>query len=91
MSTARHLRTVPRPYDLPDVFASLEDGMRLLNADVDDLSDREAWAEAHRVRRALAELLAHGDRALVLPPFERVSAVAWCRRRLALLDARRAS
>ena len=91
MSAARHLRIVPRPYNLPDPFASLEDGLRLLNEDVADFSACEAWAEAHRVRRALAELLAHGDRALVLPPFERVSAVAWCRRRLALLDARRAS
>ncbi len=88
MTARRHLRVVPRPYDLPDVFASFEDGLRLLNEDVADMSTREAWAEAHRVRHALAELVAHGDRDLVLPPYERISAADWCRRRLALLDAR---
>ena len=87
----RHLRVVPRSYSLPDACASLEDGLRLLNEDVATFTAREAWAELYRVRRVLADLVAHGDRVLWLPPHTRLSAENWCRRRLALLMKARAS
>ena len=88
--TRRHLRLVPTPYRLPDALDTYEDAVRLAQADLEDMSAAQAWAETRRVRRALAEVLATGDRCIVVPPYRHISAAAWLRERLELL-ARRAS
>jgi hypothetical protein len=84
----RHLHIVPTPYRLPDPLDTFEDSMSLLQEDLAGMSAAEAWAEAQQVRRALAEVLALGDRFITLPPYARISAAAWLRERLELLAMR---
>ncbi|MDZ4178028.1 MAG: hypothetical protein U1E29_02155 [Coriobacteriia bacterium] len=85
MSSSRECLSQTRVgvYILPNVQRSSDDALRLEHRDLPDLSDRQLFAEAVRVREALAAGITEGCRATLetceAPYF--VPAVIWLEQR----------